>query len=100
LLSTFGENPDGSSAGKLNRKSSAWWELTLNQLGAAIRTSFKLSTNPFKNPTLAEQWEPYVAERRESITAMRFQLSEIEANINRRVYRLFDLTESKIALLE
>ncbi len=50
--------------GPLNQKAEAWWNLSLNQLGDALKQSFKLPTNPMKNPRLADEWEPYLQEKR------------------------------------
>ena len=50
----------GGHPGPLNQKAEAWWELSLNQLGDGLKQSFKLPTNPVKNPRLADEWEPYL----------------------------------------
>ena len=54
----------GGHPGPLNQKAEAWWDLSLNQLGDALKQSFKLPTNPMKNPRLADEWEPYLQEKR------------------------------------
>ncbi len=100
LLSTFGEQPDGTIEGKLNNKASEWWRLTLNQLGAALKTSFKLKRNPFQNPNMAEEWEGYLAERKTQIARLMREIHDAEAELNDRVYRLFDLTDDEIKLLQ
>jgi len=41
------------ASGQLNQKAQAWWELSLNQLGGALKQSFKLPSNPLKNPRAA-----------------------------------------------
>jgi hypothetical protein len=48
----------GGHPGPLNQKAEAWWDLSLNQLGDALKQSFKLPKNPMKNPQLADEWEP------------------------------------------
>jgi hypothetical protein len=100
LTHTFGEQPDGTLAGKLNNKASAWWELSLNQLGAALKTSFQLKRNPFQNPAVADEWESYLIERQHKIADLTRQLSDAEVELNDRVYRLFDLTADEIKLLQ
>lgn len=100
LLTSFGEQPDGTIQGKLNNKASDWWQLTMNQLGSALKTSFKLKRNPFQNPNVAEEWEAYLAERRQKIQQLTTQLRETEAELNDRVYWLFDLTDDEIKLLQ
>ena len=100
MTSAFGEKSDGTLAGKLNKKSTAWWQLTLNQLGTSLKTSFKLSQNPFKNPTVAEQWETYISERGKKIDDLTRQLADIECEINDRVFKLFGLTSTETELLQ
>lgn len=100
LLSSFGENSDGTITGKLNNKATQWWHLTLNQLGASLKTSFKLKQNPFLNPNIADQWEAYTYERGEKIHDLTKRLSATEATLNAKVYELFRLTDAEVALLE
>ena len=100
VRSTFGQQPDGTPLGDLNQKAEAWWELTLQQLGAALKTSFKLSGDPFKNPRTADQWEPYLAEKQAIVHRLTRELADTEAELNDRVYRLFNLTSDEIKLLQ
>jgi len=100
LTTTFGEQPDGTLSGKLNNKASEWWQLTLKQLGSALKTSFKLGGNPFQNPNVAEEWEAYIEERKAKIQMLTRQLADAEAELNDRVYRLFELTPDEIKLLQ
>ena len=100
VRSTFGQQPDGVPLGNLNQKAEAWWELTLQQLGAALKTSFKLSRDPFKTPQTADEWEPYFAEKQAIVHRLARELADAEAELNDRVYRLFDLTPDEIKLLQ
>ena len=100
LTSTFGEDTNGVVNGKLNNKATEWWKLTLKQLGTSLATSFKLKQNPFQNPAIADQWESYVRDRAKQITDLTRKLSNTEADLNARVYRLFDLTDEEINLLQ
>ncbi|MDZ4686108.1 MAG: N-6 DNA methylase [Planctomycetaceae bacterium] len=100
LVQTFGHGPKGDSLGTLNTKAQDWWTLSLNELGDALKTSFKLKANPFKTPNVADEWEPYLAEKRAAVDALTRQLADAEAEINDRVYRLFALTPGEIALLQ
>ena len=84
----------------LNNKAQAWWEQSLNELGDALKTSFKLKANPFKKPQTADEWEPYLNDKRAAVAKLTQQLAESEADINARVYKLFDLTPAEIALLQ
>ncbi len=82
----------------LNNKAQACWEQSLNELGDALKTSFKLKANPFKKPQTADEWEPYLNDKRAAVAKLTQQLAEAE--INARVYKLFDLTPAEIALLQ
>jgi hypothetical protein len=90
----------GGHPGPLNQKAEAWWELSLNQLGDALKQSFKLPTDPMKNPRLADEWEPYLREKQKENTRLTRALSDAEAELNDRVYRLFNLTKDEIKLLQ
>lgn len=96
LLQAFGE----TSGNPLNQKAEAWWELALNPLGEALKQSFKLASNPMKNPRLADEWEPYLEEKRVEQTRLTRALADAEGELNDRVYRLFDLTPDEIKLLQ
>ena len=96
LLQAFGE----TSGNPLNQKAEAWWELALNPLGEALKQSFKLPANPMKNPRLADEWEPYLDEKRAEQTRLTRALTDAEAELNDRVYRLFALTPDEIQLLQ
>jgi hypothetical protein len=74
-------------------------ELSPNELGAALKTSFKLASNPLKNPRTADEWEPYLAEKRAEVDRLSRELADAEAAINDRVFRLFNLTPDEIKLL-
>jgi hypothetical protein len=100
LSSSFGEQSDGTTIGKLNNKATDWWHLTLNQLGSELKKSFKLPRSPFQNPKVADEWESYIAERRAAIQQLTGQLTDAEAELNDRVYRLFHLTADEIKLLQ
>jgi hypothetical protein len=100
LRQTFGEGPHGQPRASLNSKAEAWWELTLKQLGAALKGSFDLPSNPFINPHRADEWEPYLARHRRELEPLSRRLTDAEAELNDRVYRLFDLSRAEIGLLQ
>jgi hypothetical protein len=100
LSSTFGQTPDGEALGVLNQKAEAWGELSLHQLGAALKTSFTLKADPFKNPRTADEWEPYLKEKQAEVCRLTRELADAEAELNDRVYRLFNLTPDEINLLQ
>ncbi|MEA3188560.1 MAG: hypothetical protein QOD99_2390 [Chthoniobacter sp.] len=96
LRQAFGEN----SVNPLNQKAEAWWELAVNPLGDALKQSFKLPTNPLKSPRVADEWEPYLAEKRVAHARLTSLISNNEKELNDRVYRLFSVTPEEITLLE
>jgi hypothetical protein len=90
----------GGHPGPLNQKAEAWWELSLNQLGDALKQSFKLPANPMRNPRAADEWEPYLQEKRNENSRLTRALADAEAELNERVYRLFNLTGEEVKLLQ
>lgn len=90
----------GGSTNPLNQKAEAWWEHDLIPLGEALKQSFKLPSNPMKNPRTADEWESYLQEKRDEQTRLTAALTAAEAEINDRVYRLFDLTPDETRLLQ
>ncbi len=98
LTQVFGAQ--GPAGGTLNNKAQEWWLQSLNDLGEALKTSFKLKQNPFTNPRTADEWEPYLAEKRSEVERLTQELADAEADINARVYKLFKLTQTEIALLQ
>ena len=99
LTGAFRQTGKGSAL-SLNTKAQSWWELSLSELGEALKVSFKLQANPFRHPRTADEWEPYLAEKREEFERLTRELSDAEAELNDRVYRLFELTVDEIALLQ
>jgi hypothetical protein len=77
-----------------------WWEHSLNELGTALKQSFRLRDNPMKNPRIADQWEQYLEDKRNQLDDLSRQLNNAELEINDRVYSLFDLTADEIELLQ
>ena len=69
-------------------------------LGVALKTSFKLSGDPFKNPRTADEWEPYLTEKQAIAHRLTRELADAEGELNDRVYRLFRLTPDEINLLK
>ncbi|HUY88700.1 MAG TPA: DNA methyltransferase [Pirellulales bacterium] len=100
LRQTFGMNASGRPLGTLNNKAQAWWETSTNELGAALKTSFKLPASPFKNPRTADEWEPYLEEKLAEVDRLARKLADCEAELNDRANRLFQLTPAEIALLQ
>ena len=53
-----------------------------------------------KNPRIADEWEPYLAEKRAEQTRLTSALNAAESELNDRVNRLFALTPKEIQLLQ
>ena len=90
-----GGHPDA-----LNQTAEAWWDHSLNQLGDALKQSFKLPTNPMNNPRLADEWESYLQEKQKENARLTRALADAEVELNDRVYRLFNLTPDEVKLLQ
>ncbi|NLX98785.1 MAG: N-6 DNA methylase [Rhodopirellula sp.] len=86
--------------GELNQKAQAWWELSFGEFGSALKASFKLKQSPFKNPRVADEWEPYIEDKRAEVARLTKEISDSEAELNDRVFRLFRLTPEEIRLLQ
>ncbi len=100
LIAAFGQDEKGQARGVLNNKAKEWWEQPLSNLGTALKESFKLPRSPFTNPKTADEWEPYLTEKRGEIESLAKQLADAEAEINERVYKLFQLTPADVKLLQ
>ena len=96
LLTSFSTDPQT----KLTEKAQEWWALDFIALGEALKTSFKRKQNPFTSPKTADEWEPYITAKFHEVDALRRQLTEAEAEINDRVYKLFHLTADEVKLLQ
>jgi hypothetical protein len=53
-----------------------------------------------KSPRLADEWEPYLQEKRDENARLTRALADTEGELNDRVYRLFNLTADEIKLLQ
>jgi len=96
LRQAFGE----TSTIPLNQKAEAWWEHGLIPLGEALKQSLKLPANPLRSPRVADEWEPYLAEKRADHARLTRLIADTQLDLNDRVYCLFDLTPGEIALLK
>ena len=70
------------------------------ELGEHLKASFKRKKNPLDAPKTADEWEPYWKEKRAAVEGLRRKLADAEAEINERVYRLFQLTPDEVKLLQ
>jgi hypothetical protein len=49
---------------------------------------------------IADEWEPYLQEKRDDNARLTHVLTDSEAELNYRVYRLFNLTADEVKLLQ
>lgn len=88
--------PAGRKA-KLSTKLQEWWTLPdFAAFRAEVKEAFKADI------PLAERtaWEEWIARDRAEIARLTSEIKQCEAEIDRIVYELFDLTPDEIALLE
>lgn len=86
----------GNGSGKLNKKLFSWWETGFTDLRKQVKKAFKTDI-PLKERA---EWEQALDEWRNRHDNLTTRLIDVEAEINDRVYRLFDLSKSDIKLLE
>jgi hypothetical protein len=95
---------DNTFGGLIDAKQSEtlrdWPSLSFTQLGTALKKSFKLAKSPWEDPRAADNWEPFWKTEHARHASLSRSIADAEAEINRRVYRLFDLSPEEIALLE
>jgi len=86
--------PERSAA--LNTKLTNWWTLDFAAFRAEIKKCFKAEI-----PLAARnEWEQWLAAERKKIEDFSHHLDELETELNRQVYALFDLTPDEIRLIE
>jgi hypothetical protein len=81
---------------KLTRKLEDWWELDFNAFAAEVKRAFRADI-PVKE---RGQWESYLAENAAEVRTLSASIEAGEREIDEIVYRLFDLTQEEIKLLE
>ncbi len=81
---------------KLSRKLEGWWTLDFAVFRDEAKRAFG-SDIPVKE---RGQWEAYLSEQGDAVRTLAGKIEEAERDIDRIVYRLFDLTAGEIALLE
>jgi len=94
--STFREEKEA----RVSQKLAQWHALSFQELGAGLRRSLKLGESPWVDPALADRWEPYLSESRELHSELTARISRGEAELNQRVYKLFNLSKEGIKLLK
>lgn len=87
---------DLGNGAKLSRKLEDWHELDFAQFRAEVKRVFKTEI-PVKQ---RGQWETYLAEEGEKVRKLTAEIEAAEREIDKVVYKLFDLNADEIALLE
>lgn len=91
--------PDLAASGsaKLTTRLKEWWNLPdFAAFQAEVKKAFKADI-PLRERS---DWDCWITDNRAQIHALTAEVARIEAEINARVYALFDLTADEIALLE
>lgn len=73
-----------------------WPSMTFAELKATLNKRFKI-TIPIAE---RDEWEQWFVGKRAEAAALRRRIAEAEAEINARVYRMFELTPTEIAAIE
>lgn len=86
-----------SANAKLNTKLKEWWNLPdfaafHKEVEKALKAKIPLQER--------NDWENWITTSRAEIHALTAEITRLEAEINAKVYALFDLTPDEIALLE
>jgi len=88
--------PENQTA-KLNTKLNNWWQLNdFTTFQKEIKKVFKTDI-PLKD---RNEWEQWLNEEKTEILALSQQIEQLENDLNKKVYELFELTEKEIELLE
>ncbi len=86
----------GAPGKKLNQKLTAWWDLDFAAFRAELGKVFKRDI-PLKD---RDDWEEWLTERRADHERHTAEIVRLETELNARVYALFDLTPTEIAIIE
>ena len=82
---------------KLNTKLKEWWLLPdFATFRAEVKKCFKAEI-PLNERT---DWEDWITRDKAEIHRLSGEITTLEAEINKQVYALFDLTDDEIKLLE
>jgi type I restriction-modification system DNA methylase subunit len=81
---------------KLNKKLENWWQLDFAELQKQIKSVFK-STIPIAE---RNEWHDYFEGEKAKIAGLNQQVVQLELELNKEVYQLFDLTPEEISIIE
>jgi len=91
---------DSTKPRKLSTRLEEWPKLGFPELGDELRKVYAMPRKPWGDPDLADIWEPYILSRKKQWSEQLKSISDAERGINRRVFRLFGLTNNEIQLLQ
>ncbi|MBX0331472.1 Eco57I restriction-modification methylase domain-containing protein, partial [Oscillochloris sp. ZM17-4] len=86
----------GAADKKLNQKLTAWWDLDFAALRAEVQKVFRRDI-PLRE---RDDWEEWLGIQREGHRQRTAAIIAGEAELNRRVYQLFDLSAEEVAIIE
>ncbi len=77
-----------------------WPSLSFKALGDELKRDFRLKQSPWNDPRIADEWDGYVVSKSKRCAELSESIAGAEDEINRRVYRLFDLSPKEVKILE
>jgi hypothetical protein len=80
----------------LSRKLEEWWSLDFAAFRAEVKRAFRAEIPVSERG----EWEKYLAESAGEVRKFNSEIETAEREIDRNVYRLFDLSPDECALLE
>ncbi len=96
LNDRFNSVQDGAVPERLKE----WPSLSFKALGDELKRDFRLKQTPWNDPRIADEWDGYVVSKSKRCAELSESIAGAEDEINRRVYRLFDLSPKEIKMLE
>lgn len=95
---------------KLSRKLESWHELSfsdfLKELTKAIKATNKIRAKEGQSPiaeltrTVEFEWMELFESKKQKVLDLQEQIQQIEQEIDQMVYKLYDLTDDEIAIIE
>jgi type I restriction-modification system DNA methylase subunit len=86
----------GTPNKKLNQKLTAWWTLDFSTFRKQIKKVFKQGIRLSER----DEWEEWLAGRQAKHEQLTRAIIQLEKELNRHIYTLFDLTPTEIQLIE
>ena len=96
ILSDLAAAGRGGVTPPLNQKLTAWWALDFPTFRGEVQKVYRQDI-PLKE---RDAWEVWLAERSDQHDHLTAEIVRLEADLNRRVYALFDLSAAEIKIIE